>query len=192
MLRREGGRQPQWIPDRLLGFYGYLSYDTSVTRPHANGSNMAYRRRLLLEFGGFRTDLGRQGDQRLSGEESDLQWRLRQAGYKITYAPGAVVEHWVPASHQTHRFLIKAFYDFGVTESVRRRGHGSRDITEIAKRCLRSLLLIPCSIAALTVDLNTYRANWVHLLLMSESIVLSQIGFIITECRKLIRGDDKS
>lgn len=54
---------------------------------HVPGCNMAFRRETLLGLGGF-------DDQfRQAGDDVDICWRFMDAGYKIGYAPGAMVWH---------------------------------------------------------------------------------------------------
>src|SRR5207302_8652305 len=54
--------------------------------------NMAYRRDVLEELGGFRQEfLG----PRTSGEDTDLGWRALEAGKRLEFAPDALVHHEV-------------------------------------------------------------------------------------------------
>src|SRR5439155_19761926 len=54
---------------------------------HIPGCNMAYRREALLAINGF------DPVYRKAGDDVDVCWRLQQAGYWITFAPGASVWH---------------------------------------------------------------------------------------------------
>ena len=63
------------------------------TRPHPYiiGANMAYRREVFSEIGTF--------DGRfISGGDTDMSWRVQQAGYLVRYVPEAVVHHFHRAS----------------------------------------------------------------------------------------------
>ena len=62
---------------------------------HAIGANMAFRRGVLAELGGFREDFGGTASP---GEETDLFVRLRLLGGRVVFVPGAVVDH-VGAPH---------------------------------------------------------------------------------------------
>lgn len=57
--------------------------------------NMAYRRDVLDALGGFREDFS---GPRTAGEDTDLAWRARAAGYRSGFAPAALVHHVVWAS----------------------------------------------------------------------------------------------
>lgn len=54
---------------------------------HVPGCNMAYRREVLLEIGGFDTQY------RTAGDDVDLCWRLLDQGKEIGFAPSALVWH---------------------------------------------------------------------------------------------------
>jgi glycosyltransferase involved in cell wall biosynthesis len=63
--------------------------------------NIAYRRDALVEVGGFdvawfeRVRGRRRGPGRPFGEDTDLAWRVRRAGWQPAYAPDALVRHHV-------------------------------------------------------------------------------------------------
>jgi GT2 family glycosyltransferase len=54
---------------------------------HIPGCNMAFRREILESINGF------DPQYRKAGDDVDICWRLQQAGYWITFAPGAFVWH---------------------------------------------------------------------------------------------------
>jgi hypothetical protein len=54
---------------------------------HVPGCNMAFRRRTLIDIGGFDPQF------RVAGDDVDICWRLLDAGLRIGYAPGAMVWH---------------------------------------------------------------------------------------------------
>jgi GT2 family glycosyltransferase len=78
-------------------------------RPFAMTPNVAFRRELLQQVGGF--------DQRFPGggwEDADLCWRLsRQAGCRLAYTPRAVVFHRY-RSTPTAFFIQHMRYGYGL------------------------------------------------------------------------------
>jgi GT2 family glycosyltransferase len=54
--------------------------------PYVISMNWASRREVLLEAGLFDEAL-------LRGQDVDLSWRIRQAGYRLVYSPNAVLRH---------------------------------------------------------------------------------------------------
>ncbi len=51
----------------------------------------------------------------LSGEETDLNFRIQKAGYQIWYCPKAVVHHVIPAARLSKTFFRSRFYWDGRT-----------------------------------------------------------------------------
>jgi GT2 family glycosyltransferase len=54
---------------------------------HLPGCNMAFRRSVLLELGGFDPQF------RVAGDDVDLCWRLQEAGHTLGFHPAAMVWH---------------------------------------------------------------------------------------------------
>lgn len=69
------------------------------------GGNLAIRRDLMFESGGFNPDCV--GTIRMGDGENGLLNKLRQRGALIGYVPGAVVYHHIPAARMTVDFLLQ-------------------------------------------------------------------------------------
>lgn len=84
---------------------------------HVPGCNMAFRRSTLLELGGFDPQF------RQAGDDVDICWRLLDAGYRIGYAPGAMVWH-----HRRHSIgaYLKQQKGYGKAEALIRVKHPNR------------------------------------------------------------------
>src|SRR5438445_582224 len=61
------------------------------------GANMAVRRSVFVQVGGFAPHLGKLRGTLLSGEDRELCRRVQAAGFRAVYCPAAGVRHWVPA-----------------------------------------------------------------------------------------------
>jgi GT2 family glycosyltransferase len=84
---------------------------------HIPGCNMAFRRQVLLELKGF------DPAYRKAGDDVDLCWRLQQAGYWITFAPGAFVWHH---RRQNPRAYLRQQAGYGEAEALLRFKHPNR------------------------------------------------------------------
>lgn len=84
---------------------------------HIPGCNMAFRRDALLAINGFDSQYRRAGD------DVDVCWRLQQAGYWITFAPGAVVWHH---RRQNPRDYFRQQAGYGEAEALLRFKHPDR------------------------------------------------------------------
>ena len=83
------------------------------------GGNMAMRRRLFDSIGVFNTSLGRTGKRLLGGEESDLFERIAKQGYKVYYAPRAVMYHIIPAEKLTRDYFTRLATNTGISQRTR-------------------------------------------------------------------------
>jgi hypothetical protein len=81
---------------------------------HIPGCNMAFRRSVLEAVNGFDPQF------RKAGDDVDLCWRLQQAGYWITFAPGAMVWHHRRA---TPRAYLRQQSGYGEAEALLRFKH---------------------------------------------------------------------
>ncbi len=100
------------------------------------GGNMAFRREILLKYGGFDTSLGRIGGKLTGGEESDLFERLAEDGVEFWYVPNAVIYHIIGAEKFTPDYFKRLSYNTGVSQR-RRAGLHNRVVRlfigEVAK-----------------------------------------------------------
>lgn len=126
------------LPDGTLT--GNFAADTGrdLDVDHVLGANMSVRRSALEEIGGI-VDLYPGTCLR---EESDFVLRLRHAGHRVVYTPGAVVEHVAATYARGRRFDVRyTFYGhrnhvvllshtFGMRDPILRRFYGTalRDV----------------------------------------------------------------
>ncbi len=84
----------------------------------AVGANMALRRSVFEELGGFATHLGKKRGTLLGGEDHDLSQRAVAAGHRCEYRPELRVRHWVPAERTRLRYFLRWFFWCGITHAV--------------------------------------------------------------------------
>lgn len=82
------------------------------------GANMAFRRTVLQELGGFEARLGRIGSSLLSNEETHLRDRLAALGYQCAYAPRAVVHHHIGKDRLTPAYIRKRLLAQGESDVI--------------------------------------------------------------------------
>jgi GT2 family glycosyltransferase len=123
---------PQWMRAavthqmRLGAPLGLLDYPPDVADLGARsllGANLAVRREVLSEVGGFATHLGKLRGTLLSGEDHEFCLRVQRAGFRAMYERSAVVWHWVPAERARARYFLKWFYWSGITNAILDRAH---------------------------------------------------------------------
>jgi GT2 family glycosyltransferase len=87
--------QGKTLPDPK-GRPGIFTHYQKVTseNPIFHGCNVAYRREAFQQAGGFwRKDLLSGQQRMMGGEDVDLGWRVKKAGWQTRFAPEAVVFH---------------------------------------------------------------------------------------------------
>jgi glycosyltransferase involved in cell wall biosynthesis len=84
-------------PEQKKRFYSKLTAETLVEHPTYPTANVAYRRSIFLEFGGFDESLGVRDFLGRATEcaDTDLAWRIRKAGWRNVFAPDALILHEV-------------------------------------------------------------------------------------------------
>ncbi len=90
---------PEMASHAPASVVGYdLDQPRGATQEYFLSANWACPAEALRQVGGFDTRLGISGDAAvtISGEETDLQRRLRDTGLTPFYIPDACVRHWVP------------------------------------------------------------------------------------------------
>lgn len=103
------GSEPPWLHPWLAGFFTIVDRGTS-RRPlepgeWLAGTNIAFRRDLLVQVGGFDEALGRKGARLLSNEELEISRRIGGLGFAAYYQPGALVYHKVHQDRVSQAWL---------------------------------------------------------------------------------------
>jgi GT2 family glycosyltransferase len=106
-----------------LALLDYGDAPTDLGSRTVLGANMAVRRDVLDQLGGFATHLGKLRGTLLSGEDHELCRRVQQAGYGARYCPAALVRHWVPASRMRVGYFLRWFFWSGITNAELDRHH---------------------------------------------------------------------
>jgi len=79
--------------------------------------NSVYSKRLLQDYGGFRTDCGPVGRRYRVAQDVDLNVRLESAGVPIYFVSDAWIKHRVTADRLTRRYIWRRMYCAGVTDA---------------------------------------------------------------------------
>jgi glycosyltransferase involved in cell wall biosynthesis len=125
-------RRPRWFPaefDWVVGCsHSGMPKELAPVR-NLIGAGMSFRRSVLTETGGFRSELGRVGTRPVGCEETEMCIRARERwpDAVVLYDPSAVVDHDVPDARATlHYFLARCWFE-GRSKSVLARLAGQGD-----------------------------------------------------------------
>lgn len=116
-LRMECPR-PVWLTDDMAAFLGQLT-EGPLPAPlggSMRSGNMAVERKVFLDLGGFRTDLGPGGVG--MGEDTEFGLRAAARGFSPWYVPDAIVEHLIPPERVTRRAILRRFYRSGLAQPL--------------------------------------------------------------------------
>ncbi len=116
-------KRPRWMPvefDWVVGCsYRGLPTERSVIR-NPIGASMSMRRRLAVEAGGFRTEIGRVGNLPAGCEETELSIRLLRSisGSRILYTPDSTVRHHVTAQRARWAYFRSRCFQEGRSKAM--------------------------------------------------------------------------
>lgn len=127
---------PAWLDQHrgdLWGTLAILDYGSAPFVFEARqrvpiGANMAVRRSLIEQIGGFHPDLGRRGQSLIGQEQAEFFARARAQGARGGYAPLMEVHHHVPAERLTKRYFRRWWYWKGVMRSRVDAMHGETEL----------------------------------------------------------------
>lgn len=114
--------RPMWLPDEFLWLVGVThegfgpNGDPGEEGPVRNtfGSNIAFRREVFEDLGGFGGMMGRQGDSQMQAGETELCARMyEETGQRVWYDPDAIVEHKIPEERTRPEWLLRRAWGQG-------------------------------------------------------------------------------
>lgn len=82
------------------------------------GVNMAVTREAVQKVGGFNPRLGRRAGKLLGQEQREWCLRATSEGLTGFYAPGMVLQHFVPSERLTKRYFRRWFFWRGISRAV--------------------------------------------------------------------------
>jgi glucosyl-dolichyl phosphate glucuronosyltransferase len=147
VLPPAGFTPPSWLSLKSYFVSGPLAiFDLGSEAGQLNepafGANMAFRKEVFDRFGGFRTDLGRSGNNMISNEDTEFGRRLMRAGLRLRYEPSAVTYHPVEENRLKKQYFLDWWFNKGRSD-VRELGNSSGGmlILGIPLGSFRALLL---------------------------------------------------
>jgi len=111
---------PDWFSDEFeIRSWGESAGFLEVPRAHNgfSGANMAFKRSILEQYGGFSLNYGIIGDEMRLGGDTELFTRIYKNCPFFWYDPDIKVSHWVPASTMSVSYRIKRAFKGGIAWS---------------------------------------------------------------------------
>ena len=91
------------------------------------GANMAIRRSILNDVGGFDPGLGRRGTSLLGQEQAEFFCRTREHGIRGFYVPDMLIHHHVPRRRLSRRYFRRWWLWKGISRARLHRVHPLAD-----------------------------------------------------------------
>ena len=105
--------RPVWFKDAYASNKKYDRMRTLHGDDFACGGVMAFEKSLLTRYGGFDPALGMSGARVAYGEETEVQYRMRQDGIEIGYDPEWIIYHLVAPYKLNVGWFFKAGFAWG-------------------------------------------------------------------------------
>lgn len=100
------GKRPDWMIPSIEGLLGKCDHgEKPVDVEAVGGGNMAVRRLLALELGGFSPGLGYSGRRVIPGEDNEICRRIIESGYRVVYLPKAELLHCVDETRLSMKWI---------------------------------------------------------------------------------------
>lgn len=135
--------KPRYLPEEFYFLIGVTYRGFRETEGYVRNtfsSNLSFDRDVFLELGGFKTEMGKRGENDLQGGETELCARLeRETREQVVYVPDATVEHKIYDYRTDRRWLLERAFWQGY--SKRRMAEIDSDATDTEREFLRKLLI---------------------------------------------------
>ena len=125
-------QRPQWMSDEVEELLTRMDHGGEVkelTGAHeAVGANFSFRREVYDALGGFTPGLDRTGKTLLAAGEFDFITRALAKGFRMFYAPGAALRHWVAPHRVGDAYLGGVAYGNGMSQVFMKPRFGPKEV----------------------------------------------------------------
>jgi glycosyltransferase involved in cell wall biosynthesis len=124
------------IDEKWYWIIGCTSSNPPICRPI--GCNIAIKKEIFAEIGGFDERLGRNKGKLVIGEETELLMRIEEkwSGSSVFWNSASVVYHRVPKSRTTLHYIVDRAYQEGIGKAI----IGKKYELDLEKKFLRYYL----------------------------------------------------
>ena len=138
----ESGETPKWLSKWTLTLVSAIDLGNEITlfkgSQYPVGANMGFKKECFEKYGLFNTALGRSKKNLMAGEEKDIFNRIKEDDGKIYYFPNVKIQHVIPESRTTKKFVHKMGMGVGQSEKLRtlaisKRSYIKRVFSEVIK-----------------------------------------------------------
>ena len=118
------GTKPAWLSEKWIPYLSIREYKelsgrkTFTDGTYPIGTNMSFRKNVLIEVGQFPVILGRRGEDLTSNEEIAVCQKIKARGWKLGFSPEAIVHHHIRDDRLHKEWFYKRAYWQGKSDVV--------------------------------------------------------------------------
>lgn len=120
----ETGFVPKWMSKYLFGIVSKVDYgerEREFPKKFPTGCNMAFKKNILENIGGFNTDIVYRGDEKY------VFLKLKENNIKVLYAPSVFVKHFIEEIRISPEHVDKISKSIGASEKLRLKSKTKKD-----------------------------------------------------------------
>ena len=116
--------EPDWMtPYTKALLTAWMNYGEKVREyprgRYPGGGNVAYRKEVFEQVGGFNTALGRKGGNLMGSEEKDIFDKMHTLNMQILYLPEPILHHCIPQAKLEKPYFDRLTLQMGISERQR-------------------------------------------------------------------------
>jgi glycosyltransferase involved in cell wall biosynthesis len=173
--------KPNWYPaerEFLLGLYNIGDEVRLFPEPDLPvGANFAMPRRVIVGVGGFDERVGSSIRKKhtmtmITGDDSLMALRVKDAGYPIYYQPKSMVYHRINSTKLTKKYFLRRHYWEGVTHVTVEACRGISNRRRLRDHLLwnlKKMFMIGADLSQIYISRNKQRSSQV-MLRLSEMV----------------------
>ena len=130
--------KPNFLPEEYYWLIGatHKGFQTKMCEVRNTfGSNISFKKEILVDLNGFKSDMGFKGGKLLQGEETELCDRMKKMhGRGVMYNPNAVVYHKVfPERIEYIKLMKRCFWQGYSKRIMKEQGHEIKEESDYLK-----------------------------------------------------------
>lgn len=151
--------KPRWLPDTFGKKVPLSEKRQVVNEGFLSGGIIFVPKKILQNLGGFNTRLG-MNKKPGYGEETELQIRMRDLGYKIGFDPNLIIDHCVMPHKLNASWHLKEAFVRGRDSLSNNNYHLNKIILILIRLSITSIFFhLPKNIAKLIFQQTYYKEN---------------------------------
>jgi cellulose synthase/poly-beta-1,6-N-acetylglucosamine synthase-like glycosyltransferase len=156
------------------------------------GANFAVRRDLLDELGGFDERMGFSAGRKntmIAGEDTLLALRVKEAGNKIRYQPGAAAHHYIAGYKLRKKYYLRRHFWEGVTVTRLAELMNKPSRFSMAAGAMRKTVYIAVRFMKLLAAFIRHRSAGSSRVMLHAGILLQHCGEFYEMARFACQGE---